>query len=494
MSKKNRIIFCILLISSRLFSQLTLSPVLQNNMVVQQGKDFRVWGNAPVASEVQASATWTDSIVKVKADSNGYFELKLPVGTVQSGDFTKHTLELKCNGNTKTLSNLLVGDIWFFAGQSNMNMTMQPNEPYHSGITDYQNEILRANYPNIRLFRTTVNEPPFTVEHVGGTWQECSPSTVGNFSAVAYTMGETLFRELNIPIGLIVSAKGAMSCQAFTPREILENDALLRKKYLEPFILDSASVKPGAVPSKLYNGIIYPFRKLSLKGFGWYQGENNPGDGEMYVRLNSAMVRAWRDAFEQRDLPFYYVQMTPYSWGGKNFFGGGYYYFREVQEKIMSVLEKSGMVVTMDIGNPDKVHPSNKRPVGERMAGIALKEVYGFSNYVCYGPRVNGVEFSEYTALISFDSSTIGLGLNTNDNKAPKFFYLSGNNRVFYPAKATIQDDKVLLSSEHVKCPVAVRYAFQTFPMTNFQNLNGLPAFPFRTDDWSNARYAEATQ
>lgn len=329
---KHPIVISLLLFSYSLFAQLSLSPVLQNNMVVQQGKEFRVWGNAPGASEVQASATWTDSIVKVKADSNGYFELILPVGTVQSGDFTKHTLEVKSNGSTKKLSNLLIGDIWFFAGQSNMNMTMQPNEPYHSGITDYQNEILRANYPNIRLFRTTLNEPPFPVEHVGGTWQECSPSTVGNFSAVAYTMEETLFRELNIPIGLIVSAKGAMSCQAFTPREILENDALLKKKYLDPFIVDSASVKPGAVPSKLYNGIIHPFRKLSIKGFGWYQGENNAGDQEMYVRLNAAMVNAWRDVFGQIDLPFYYVQMTPYTWRSKDFFGGEYFYFRSARE------------------------------------------------------------------------------------------------------------------------------------------------------------------
>jgi len=489
---KHSIVISLLLFSSSSFAQLSLSPVLQNNMVVQQGKEFRVWGSAPVESEVQASATWTNSIVKVKTDSNGYFELRLPVGTVQPGDFTKHALEVKSNGSTRKLSNLLIGDIWLFAGQSNMAMTMQPKEPYHSGVTDYQNEILRANYPNIRLFKTTINQPNFPVEHVGGTWQECSPSTVGDFSAVAYTMGEALFRELNIPIGLIVSAKGGVSCQAFTPRETLENDALLREKYLEPYVVDPTSVKAGAVPSTLYNGIIYPFRKLSIKGFGWYQGEDNPGDGEMYVRLNSAMVRAWRNAFEQSDLPFYYVQMTPYSWGAKNFFGGGYFYFREVQEKVMSVLENSGMVVTMDIGDPDKIHPSNKRPVGERMAGIALREVYGFGNRVCYGPRVNEVEYSEYTALISFDSSTIGLGLNTNDNESPKYFYLAGVDRVFYPAKAVIQNDKVVLSCDYVKYPVAVRYAFLTFPITNFQNANGLPAFPFRTDSWANARYAEA--
>lgn len=466
-----------------------LSSVLQSNMVIQQGKPFCVWGTARAGEKLTVQAGWTPEVLRVEADEDGNWECRIKVPDVKSGDFTSYRLEVVATDTTVVLENLVIGEVWFFSGQSNMNMTMEPFLPWHKGILNHEQEIASADYPYIRLFTTVLNPSDLPTDRVEGTWQECTPVTVRKFSAVAFSMGRKLFETLNVPVGLVVSSRGAMSCQAFTSREVLENVPVLKTKYLDPWLSAPEQVKEGNVPYRLYNGMIYPFRHLSIRGFGWYQGENNCNDGNCYALLCAEMVKGWRKVFGQGDLPFYFVQMTPYSWKKNDFYGGHYAVFREVQEKTMRLLPHSGMVVTMDIGETESIHPVNKRPVGERMAALAMRRVYGYKTVVCEGPMYSRVQYKGKQVEVCFKKGSLGTGLRTNDGQMPAHFYLSGTDKRFYKAKAEIVGDRVVLSAPAVKTPVAVRYAFLTYPLTNLENKEGFPACPFRTDSWTDAVY-----
>jgi sialate O-acetylesterase len=466
------------------------SSVLQDNMVVQQEKPFQVWGKGVAGKEVRIKVSWNETEYSTTVADGGDWEYKLPsVPKAVPGDFTLRKIEATSSGKKITLQNLLIGDVWFFAGQSNMAMTMAPELPWHNGILNYAEEISKANYPNIRLFKTVINEVDAPTDVVEGVWQACSVQTVKYFSAVAYCMGETLYKELNIPVGLILSSKGAMSAQAFTSTETLRWNTELYNKYLKPY-KNGQVTDPGAVPCQLYNGIIYPFRKLSLKGFGWYQGTNNAGDGPIYTSLCAEMVKGWRRAFDQDDLPFYYVQEAPYNFGTSFFFSSSYADLREWQSNIRNLLTNSDMVVTLDLNSPDEIHPSNKRPIGERLAALALKETYGQMNKIAYGPRYQSIVIEGGKVVIKYDPVSIGKGLSTKDGKTPNHFFIAGSDKKFYLAAATIVGNEIHLTAPEVNAPIAARYAYLTYPVTNFQNEEGFPAEPFRTDSWSPSESA----
>lgn len=465
-------------------AQLQYNTVLQDNMVIQQEKPFRICGKGIAGEEVHIKVSWSETEYNTTIAADGNWEYELPsVPKAVPGDFTPQKIETTSSGEKITLQNLLIGDVWFFAGQSNMAMTMAPELPWHNGILNYPGEISKANYPNIRLFKTVINEVGTPADDVEGQWQACSGETVKYFSAVAYCMGETLHKELNIPVGLILSSKGAMSAQAFTSKETLQGNTELYNKYLKPYE-DGLVTDPGAVPCQLYNSIIYPFRKLSLKGFCWCQGVNNAGDGSIYTSLCAEMVKGWRIAFDQNDLPFYYIQAAPYNFG-TSFFNSAYADLREWQANIRNTLTNSDMVVTLDLNYPANIHPSNKRPVGERLAALALKETYGQGSRVACGPRYKSMSIEGNKVIVEFEATSVGSGLNTNDGETPRHFFIAGADKKFYLATPEIIDDKVELTAPEVSEPVAVRYAYLMYPVTNFQNVDGFPAEPFRTDAWT---------
>lgn len=465
-----------------------IAQVFQSNMVIQHGKPFRLWGNAPEGQTVKVSADWIKPC-SVQADKNGVWELQLNIPSVKPGDFTPHTLEIATEHQTIKLENILLGDVWFLSGQSNMSMSMQPFLPWHNGAINHEEEIKAADYPCIRLYRNNKQSSSTLNNISNGTWEVCTTTSVAAFSAVGYYMGKKIFQEVNIPIGIIVSALGGMSCQSFTPAETLQSNETLRKEFWQPY-LDNPEMKETVRPAHLYNGMIHPFIKLSVKGFTWYQGESNAGHKELYTLLCSEMIKAWRNAFAQGDLPFYSVQMTPYSWKGKDYYGGTYAYFREAQEKINMVCSNTDLVSTMDVGDIDNIHPSNKKPVGERLASLALRYDYGIQKPF-KGPKYQRMEINKTKVTLFFEKETVGKGLNTNNGEPPAHFYISGSDKIFYPAEARINRNTVELVSEEVDKPVAVRYAFLTYPITNFQNKEGFAAYPFRTDNWTDVQYSK---
>ncbi|RNI22673.1 sialate O-acetylesterase [Rufibacter latericius] len=474
----------------------TVATVLQSNMVVQQGKPFSMWGTAPAGDTITLSVDWNNSPVQVVADASGRWEGQVPVPAVKPGDFSAHTITVSCEKDSLTLSNILIGEVWLCSGQSNMDMEMKPALPWLRGVLDYEKEIASADFPAIRLINIENNFKKTPQQNAKGTWLVCSPQTAGDFSGVAYFYGRELLQKLQVPIGLVVSSVGGSACQGWTSREALESDPEVKAKYLTPYDLNPQaqesldSIKTLeklfevlARPTLLYNAMIHPLKDFSIRGFLWYQGESNKKDGSAYTRLCTAMVKGWRKDFNQGDLPFYYVQVTPYNWEEKDSMATYHAKLREAQDAMLQV-KNTGMAVTMDIGEVNDIHPRNKKDVGLRLARIALAKTYDQPDVVYVGPRLEKVKVKGKKVIVSFLPQSLGTGLTTSDGQTPKYFYVAGEDKIFYPAEASIYKDQVLLSSEKVKKPVAIRYAFTNYPITNFGNKEGLPAMPFRTDTW----------
>lgn len=467
-------------------STFRVASVLQSRMVVQQGKPFTVWGKSMPGSLVQVQTSWHQEGRSITARDSTW-QLKVKVPRARRGDFTQHRITITTGKDTIILSDILIGEVWLCSGQSNMDMSMQPFLPWHHGVTNYAEEIAAATYPHIRLFRVTKETSSVERDTLNGQWRECLPENVNDFSGVAYYFGRRLFRELNIPIGLVQSAYGSAACQAFIRRKVLEADTVLKREYLDPYDANPQDKMPVLRPMLIYNAMIHPLVKLSLRGFLWYQGESNAGEIKLYPRLNEALIRSWREEFGQGDLPFYFVQMTPHDWQKSDPAENAYACFREAQEKVLAV-KNTGMVCTMDVGEPANIHPNNKKPVGERLAGLALFHDYGQRSTVSRGPVYKSLKVKGDIVKVIFEKASLSGGLRTHNGEAPRHFFVAGRDKVFYPARATIAGDAILLSSPQVNRPVAVRYAFTNYPVTNLENGAGLPAYPFRSDNWEDEK------
>lgn len=484
--QKIKIIIALFCIGLSVHAQsIKLSPVLQSNMVVQQNQPFKVWGQAPAGTTISIQADWMSSPVSVAANAENKFLGIIMVPEARTGDFSKHKITISGAGETQVLENVLIGETWICSGQSNMQFKM------HETL-DSAKEVPAADYPQIRLFSAGLNFSNEPLDSINGTWQECTPATVRTFSAVGYHFGRELFAKLNVPVGLVFTGIGASAAQAFVPREILAGDTLLNRIYLQPY-LDSPKSKEKinggftfekvTRPFLLYNAIINPFANLSVKGFIWYQGESNRNERASYTRLTQTMIQSWRSRFGQGNLPFYYVQVAPFWYEMDDATLADYAFFREAQERI-SGLGNTEMVVTMDVGESKDLHPKNKKPIGVRLAKTALNRTYGFIDMAYKGPDFAYALYSKNQVEIYFRSETVQSGLETNNGKMPEHFFVAGADRKFYSATARIEGNRIVLTCPKVKNPVAVRYAFTNFAVTNLQNKNGLPASPFRSDDW----------
>jgi sialate O-acetylesterase len=463
---------------------LQLASLLQSNMVIQQNKPFTLWGKAAPLSKISVSASWKARTL-VRSDKEGKWKAQLSVPQALPGDFTNHQLHIKSGNEKIVLSNLMIGDVWLCSGQSNMDMSMQPVSPWHHGVKDNEKEIPKANFSGIRLFKVKKETSSNLLDSVSGNWRECTPETVADFSGVAFYFGRSLHQKMNIPIGLLQSAYGSASCQAFIKKEVLESDSTLKNRYLLPYYKNPEEKIPVLRPMLIYNAMIHPLLPFSIRGFIWYQGESNAGEIKMYPELNAAMIRNWREDFQQGDLPFYFVQMTPYNWKKNNPAENNYAKFREAQELITRQVPNTGIVCTMDVGEPDNIHPVNKKPVGERLAGLALNNFNAASFETYMGPKYHSMETFGDQVIVKFKQSQ---GLYTNDQSMPRHFWVAGEDKQFFPAKAFISGSHVIVTSPHVIKPVAVRYAFTNDVVTNLLNKEGYPMFPFRTDLWNDEK------
>jgi sialate O-acetylesterase len=465
---------------------LQLGSGLQDNMVIQQHRPLTIWGRAAAGATVQIRPDWLPDGVTVRADGAGSFAGIVDVPAIRSGDYRPHTVEVISGDTQVILHNILIGEVWLCSGQSNMQFSMKE-------VTDSTREVAAAGHPNLRLLNVGLNFSASPIDSFAGKWVECSPVTAKDFSAVGYYFGRELQETLNVPVGIIFSGIGASAAQAYVPQPILMADTQLSRLYLQPYLnspRSKESINGGfsfekvTRPFLLYNAIIYPLRHISLRGICWYQGEANRKERESYTRLTRALIQSWRDLFGQGELPFYYVQVAPFFLDKEDPELADYAFFREAQEKV-SALNNTAMITTIDVGEAKNLHPHNKKPIGIRLARTALNRSYGRLDTVWRGPQYQHMEIEGKKIRLFFEPGTTSGGLKTDDGSAPADFTIAGADQQFYPAEARIEGDQVLVWSEKVRRPAAVRYAFTNYPVTTLHNGAGWPVIPFRTDNWT---------
>ncbi len=468
-------VILLLLITTECRADVRLPKILGSHMVLQRESDVTVWGWAEPGEQVTVTCDWLDTVTSVKANEDGQWLVALRTGKAGG----PHSITVSAD-NRITLDDILFGEVWIGSGQSNMEMPLVKVSGAYTGIKDAEQEVAAANHPEIRLFQAGNFSSKESLEDVESgitmygipqakcEWSACTPKTVPTFASTAYFFARELHQQLKVPIGIIDSSWGGTPAEAWTPTAGLEKLGYQAE-------LDQAANLPQKpdqkVPTRLYNGMIHPLRKFHIRGVVWYQGEGNSRRADKYCELFSTMITEWRSAFGY-DFPFYYVQISPFNYRGLNSA-----FLREAQFDTLSV-KKTGMAVTMDIGNLTDIHPKNKQEVGRRLALWALAKDYGRD--VDYsGPLYKSSVIQDGTVRLIF---THAAGLKTSDGKAPTHFEVAGGDDVFHPASAKIDGNEVVVSSEKVPEPKSVRFAFSNDAMPNVTNAAGLPASSFRTD------------
>ncbi|WPO78458.1 sialate O-acetylesterase [Flavobacterium sp. KACC 22761] len=501
--KKLLLLFIVLGLKLAVYAQVKLPALVGNNMVLQQNSKVNLWGWASPNEKIKLQLGWQNIPVEITANTDGTW--KTAVNT-PAGSEKQYDISIEAS-NKIVLKNILIGEVWICSGQSNMYFPVGKEEgTWKTGVKNYEEEIQNANFPSIRLFTVQTKASQKPLEDVTGNWAECSPSTIKTFSAVAYFFGRDLYQNLKVPIGLISTSWGGTKAESWTAQSVLEqntdflpileqdakNEKLFQEK-LENYYADLAKErfanngdvsksqpkKPKKEENKtsyvLYNAMLHPVTNYTMKGVIWYQGESNAEKAFLYRSLFPAMVKSWRSEWNQGDFPFYFVQIAPHKGQNPD--------IREAQLLSSKVIPNSGMVVTTDVGNAENIHPIDKQTVGYRLALIAKAKTYGESKLVFSGPTYNHMEIKKQRIKLFFDDVQNGF---KKSNEELKEFEIAGNDKVFYPAIAKIEGKTIVVSSEKVKEPIAVRFAWKAVPEPNFFNAENLPASPFRTDDWVN--------
>lgn len=463
--------FFALLVSISVTAQPKLAALFTDNMVLQQQTKAAIWGWTSPNKTVSISATWTAKTA-VKADAAGKW--KAWIETPSAGG--PYTITIS-DGKAVTLKNVLVGEVWFCSGQSNMEMPVKGfrGQP----ITGSNDVILHSSNKNIRVYtvpRSVKLSPQDTSKT--SAWKEATPESISNFSATAYFFGKTLHDLLNVPIGLINDSYGGSPIEAFMDAKTLEAFPEIKL----PTANDSATAN-NRTPTTLYNGMIHPVVGFTVKGFTWYQGESNQERAAQYETLFPTMIKQWRTEWKADSLPFYFAQIAPFNYNSLPNGGAPYNsaYLRDAQRKAVGKIPYSGMAVLMDIGEEKNIHPAAKKQGGERLALLALAKTYGLKGFGYESPTYDTLVVSNGIAEVKFKYAENWL---TSYGKELAVFELAGKDKIFYPAKAIIYRSSVMVSSPQVKEPVAVRYAFKDFVVGDLFSTEGLPVSSFRTDNW----------
>jgi len=500
-----RFAVCLLLMFSSCTSVLAnVKPcaLFSDHMVLQTGMLVPVWGTASPGEKVKVTLNRQKRSTTASADGKWMVRLK----NLKPGGPFQMTI---AGNNTITINDVLIGEVWLGSGQSNMTFTVSKRHASYAGVINEEQEIADANYPKIRMFTGKFTKSYEPQTEIQGEWLVCNPENVPDFSAVGYFFSRDLQKEIDRPIGFLTLAFGASTAEAWIRRETLAADPLLKPKLdhfdaavqffrtnpnapadQAPAPPQTINARPGPPPKQqrdpvqdqhnptvLFNGMINPVIPYAIRGVLWYQGESIVSGEEgisLYPHVQATLIKDWRALWGEGDFPFIIVQLAAlqnYSNNPK---------VREAQATVLS-LPNTAMAVTIDIGNPTDVHPHNKQTLGERLTLIALAKAYG-RKIEYSGPVFESMEVSGNTIRLRF--SHVGGGLVAKDGPL-KWFEIAGADRKFVPAEARIEGDSVIVESPNVTGPLAVRYAWDEYPDgCNLYNAAGLPAAPFRTDQW----------
>jgi sialate O-acetylesterase len=465
---------CLLFCRAEVSAQVKLAGLFTDNMVLQQHTAVPVWGWDKPGAAITVTSTWDKKVYKTITGTDGKFMLKITT-PAYGGPYALTVSD----GKPLALKNVLIGEVWLCAGQSNMEI---PMKGYKSQPILNSNEaILESKNPNIRLFNVPRGSTTTLQTDIKPSqWQEALPVSVAKFSAVGYYYGRLLNKILNEPVGLICCAYAGSSVQAWM-------DAGALKPFPEVKIpAPTDSIKEvSRTPTTLYNAMLHGVIGYGIKGAIWYQGESNYDNPAQYDSLFTTFVKDLRTKWAIGDFPFYYVQIAPYDYAQLPPYNkGGKYnsaFLRDVQRLDEDKIPNSGMAVTLDIGERLTIHPPQKEQVGQRLAYLALAKTYGMEGFGYHSPKYDSFTVKGSTVVVKFKNAFNGL---TSFLKDMTTFEVSGADKHFYPAKAVIKGSTVEVSSDQVKEPVAVRYAFKDFVAGDLFGTDGLPVSSFRTDDW----------
>ena len=493
-------------ISALTAADFRLAAPLSDHMVLQREKPAAVWGWADAGEAV--TVRFAGQTKSTTAGADGKWTLKLDALTASA---EPRTLDVTgAAGHKVEVKDILVGEVWLGSGQSNMAMTVQRSNNFDA-------EKAAANYPLIRHYREASTHSASPAAEGKGAWQACTPENVGDFSAVLYFFGREIHREVGVPVGLINTSVGGTPIESWVSAEVQASDPETKanfdaqlKAYLafdeskapELFQKQTAIWKAAAAkakaegkvfvtpaprdplamrklkggPAGLFNGKVVNLVPYTLRGMLWYQGEGNAGNSGLYHKQLSQLVTSWRTLWND-EVPFAWVQLPNYTSPGE-----GWPRVRESMLKTL-VLPKTGMAITIDLGDAKDIHPKNKQDVGKRLSFWALGTVYGKQVAAVSGPLPTEALFKDNTVTVSFQHTNGGL--KTLSPAGLTGFQISGEDQQWEVAEAKIVGETVVVSSPAVSRPAAVRYAWKDWPATSLANGAGLPASPFRTDDWA---------
>ena len=443
------LILSFLALSAASFAVVTPNGLISENAVLQQGIKVPIWGTADPGEKVTVKFLGQEVSTVAK---NGWWMVYLnPLKP--GGPYTMRINDLE-------IKNILVGEVWVCSGQSNMAWQVKSAENGEQVASE-------AKDPMLRLFLVPKMRDP---QKVPQAWKECSPDSAITFSAVGYFFGKHLREALKVPVGLIDSSIGGTPADAWTSRSALLSNAALKG------IVET----PWTRVSYLYNSMIAPLVPYGIRGAIWYQGESNARRAYQYRELLSTMIKNWRDVWGEGDFPFLIVQLAPFGREDPKRPDPSWAELRESQVQVTQTVPKTGIAVITDIGEELNIHPVKKDPVGERLA-LAARAIAYDEQLVYSGPIYKSCRIKGDKVIVSFDH--IGSGLMAKDGEL-KGFTICGEDRSFVPAQAKIEKSKVVIRSPDVPKPVAARYGWSNWMVVNLFNKQGLPASPFRTDDF----------
>ena len=489
-------------------ADVSLNNMFGDHMVLQQGIRNKVWGKADPGEAV--TVTLGGQTHSTTAAADGSWHVFLDPVQEYGGP---HTLTVK-GKNTVAFDDVLIGEVWVCAGQSNMQWSLDQ-------VNDSDLEKVAAKFPNIRLVsvpQVGTQEPQW---NFNGKWQVCSPETVSGFSAVGYLFGKQLHHTLGVPVGLINNAWGGSAAEAWVKREKLAANEKLKPLHdrwvkMEEGLAAAAAefetkladwkaaaekakaegqpapnqpinpdgqMRGNARPGNIHSGVLTPSIGYGIKGAIWYQGESNAGRAYQYRELFPFMIKSWREEWGLGEFPFYWVQLADFGGEKAAPAESNWAELREAQTMTMTVLPNTGEAVIIDIGEGKDIHPKNKQDVARRLARWALAETYKVPGITARSPLYKSMEKQGSKIVLSFDHATGGW--RPFDVAELIGFTIAGADRKFVVAKAVVLGDgRIEVWSETVGDPVAVRYAWADNPVCNMYSAAGLPLTPFRTDDF----------
>ena len=480
-------------------AELRLPSPFGHHMVLQRDQENPVWGLADPGANV--SVTFGGHTIQTKANEEGKWMLKLKP---MKGSSHALNMTVKSGDESLTLSNIVVGEVWVCSGQSNMQWAL-------SQVYDPDLEIMSANYPNIRIISVPQVGTQENQDDFDGQWDICTPDTVGQFSAVGYLFGRQLHQTLGVPIGLIDNAWGGSAAEAWVARDVLEADdrfeAIIAEwekteatfdfdKVMAAWKEKAAAAKEAGKPvpraprnvlasqhrpGNLWAGVLNPIIGYGIRGTIWYQGESNAGRAYQYDDLFALMITEWRNAWGQGDFPFYWVQLADFRDEVAEPGDSDWAELREAQSNTLA-LPNTGQAVIYDVGEGRDIHPRDKQTVAKRLARIALARDYGI-NVPYLSPSYKEMTVEGNKAILTFKD--VGSTLYTFDVREAVGFAVAGEDKTWHSAKGILKGkDQVIVTSDAVATPVAVRYAWADNPVANLMSREGLPVIPFRSDDW----------